>query len=280
MIGQFCHIRGKIADTALREEGKKLTRLYLCARDEYEHLLLLDSTRVRTDGSFEFRRAITPNSPTMLHFITGFDNGEIPFFLEAGEVSIVLSKAAYPAAAWAKGTPNNELMAQYRQLTDRCLQVQKDSLEQLVHTHGQQWIDSPEGMTTRLRIGAAALLDCNAKRMQFLLEHADAPLTPLMMEKEIMPLLDKTYADNLLKCISPTLHQHPYYRSFYNAVQDTESQSRCALAQYSFAYARWGKKILERFSGAICIARFLGFVVRSLFARTTHTTRHSRASCN
>lgn len=219
---EVCRIEGKIENTQLRFDEqankKRNLKLYLTTMDEYDRPVHIDSTEVK-GGKFSFKRTLKPDEPRLLHFITGFDNGQIPVFVEEGQINIRLQEAAYPSAALVEGTPTNALYRRYKALEKRCSSVQIDSLKVFKEKHGEAWLDSPEGFEVRMRLGAAEIFECNANRIQFLLEHTDSPLTPLLMERELQPMFSKGYSELLLNCISPKLHNHPYYQSFYNTVK-------------------------------------------------------------
>ena len=50
------------------------------------------------------------------------------------------------------------------------------------------------------------------------MEHADSPLTPLMLRKELLFAFNFETANQIRKGLSPKLYNHPYYDSYSNAV--------------------------------------------------------------
>ena len=215
---QTCRIVGTIQNDSLCHTPQKIKKVYLTGMDEYGRFFNVDSAKVK-DKKFVFNCKMDKDAPVLLHFITGFDNGNIPFFLEAGEIQMQIKKAAYPSDAVIGGTKNNDLYTAYQEITERCIKIQSDSLRAWKERYGEEWMNSPEGYEALTRLGAAELIDCNAERINFLLEHNDSPLAPLMFEREISHLLDKIYSGQLLNAISPDLFKHPYYRSFSNMVR-------------------------------------------------------------
>lgn len=213
-----CTINGTVRKDSLRFTPKRMDKVYLSKMDEYERIIAVDSVMLR-DGKFSFSYPVDKDAPVLLYFITGFDNGQVPVFVEPGTVEIHIKEAAFPGGAEVRGTVTNELYAEYEKIGQRCVQAQSDSVKYLLKTKGNEWIDSPEGIGERNRIGASELLECIADRIQFLIKHNDSPLAALMMEREVAYMLDKRYAERLLKSLSPKLRNHPYYKSFYNSVR-------------------------------------------------------------
>lgn len=214
---RVCIIEGRILNDSLRYNNSRIKKVYLTAQDEFDRFYNVDSVELKRN-KFKFKYELKEGEPILLHFITGFDNGIIPFVLEPGEVNIEVEKAAYPSASKVWGTENNELYAQYKAIAARCVDTQMKKLKPLVEEKGDKWMDSPEAWKVRKRIGASALITCDKERIKFLLDHNDSPIAPLLMEKEIAYMLTPTYAEQMLNALSPTLYNHPYYRSFYNYV--------------------------------------------------------------
>lgn len=250
-----CVIKGNIEKDSLRFTPKRVEKVYLSTVDEYDRMITLDSVKVK-NNSFEFKRIINKNEPVMLHFITGFDNGQASVFVEPGTVYVRIRDAAYPSGCIAEGTKTNDLYVEYSRLTERCTQEQRDSLAILRKTKGDQWLDTPEGQTAWMRIGAAALIECNANRIEFLLEHNDSPLAPLMLEREISYMMDKKYNELLLNSLSPELKEHPYYRSFNNAVRAMDLQVGNELPNIKIPLADGGTAFLSDFRGKYVLLDF------------------------
>lgn len=215
---QICNIIGTFKNDSLCYTPQRIKKVYLTGMDEYGRFFNVDSAKIK-DKQFTFSYKIEKDAPVLLYFITGFDNGNIPFFLEPGNVNMQINKAAYPSDVVIGGTPNNDLYTAYQQISERCIRIQSDTLRVWKERYGEEWLNSLEGIETRNRFGAAELIDCNADRINFLLDHNDSPLAPLMFEREINHLLDKAYSEQLLKALSPDLFKHPYYRSFSNVVR-------------------------------------------------------------
>ena len=216
-----CTINGYVKNDSLRFKEARLEKVYLSKLDEYDRLIPIDSVSIQ-NGEFTFKRFLQMHEPVLLYFITGFDNGYIPVFMEPGEIDIRLNSAAYPATAKVSGTKNNDLYRKYEEISEKCVRVQIDSIDMLMAKYSSEWLDTQEGLRTRMRIGAAELLQCNAEKIRLLIDNNDSPLSPLMMEREILHLLDPHYTKLFLKSLSPSLKEHPYYRSFQNTVRSLD----------------------------------------------------------
>lgn len=213
-----CTIKGHIAKDSLRYTPTKIQKVYINQIDEYDRIKAVDSAKV-VDRNFEFNYTIPANEPTQLYALTGFDNGMPVFFVEPGEVKIHIPNGAYPNGASITGTPTNDLLKEYRSFTTRSIKEQGDSLKVLIAKHGESYLNTKEGNQRWLSIGARSLVRCNADRVDFLLDHNDSPLAPVMMEREIYYMFSNRYAEQLFNSLSPVLKDHPYYRSFNNTIR-------------------------------------------------------------
>ena len=213
-----CTIKGHIVKDSLRYTRTPIKKVFLNRIDEYDRTTAIDSAELK-NGRFEFRYTIPTDEPIQLYGISGFDNGFPVFFVEPGEVNVEMPNGAYPNGATITGTPNNDLYTQYKNLTQRSINEQGDSLKMLTTRYSKDYIDTKEGRQHWLRIGAESVVRCNADRIDFLLDHNDSPLAPIMMEREIHYMLSNRYAEQLCNALSPVLKEHPYYRSFNNTVR-------------------------------------------------------------
>ena len=210
-----CVIKGRIASDTLRYDGQKIKKVYLTRLDEYNRLVNIDSTKVKK-GKYSFQYKLAKDEPTMLYLITGFDNGNIPLFVEEGNVNITTASAAYPQGSEVSGTATNNLYAEYKKIYDACVQEQLDEVRSLTATRGEEWVNSDEGLEYRSQFNARSILKCNNRRLEFLLGHNASPLAPLMMNHELLKHIGNTYAMQMVGAIDHVLHSHPYYRAFKN----------------------------------------------------------------
>lgn len=217
----ICTVKGELLNDTLCYTNAKLKKVYLTFIDEYDRFINIDSAEVK-NGKYRFKHNIKENEPVLLYLITGFDNGNIMFFMEPGEVVIRTRSAAYPSSSSVAGTVTNDLFSEYKLISERCTEEQADSIRKLSESRGREWMDSKEGFDYRNRIGARAVMKCNTERLKFLLDNNSSPLSPLMMERELLPMLSNAYAEQILNSLSPSLKGHPYYRAVNNAVRAKE----------------------------------------------------------
>ena len=214
---QECTIEGVLTNTKLRYTEKNIEKVYLNRMDEMENLIVVDSAQV-TNNTFSLRHKLGADfHGAEIYVLTGFDNGNCPFFVEPGNVKLQID-ATFPNGGRASGTPANELYEQYKSISSLCTRMQIDSIKVMTSTKGAEWTDSAEGMDIRRRIGGEAKLKTHLARLHFLLEHNDSPLSPLMIRKELLFTLTFDEANELRQSISPALADHNYYEAFSNAV--------------------------------------------------------------
>lgn len=250
-----CQIQGRMAKDSLRFANATVKKVYLSELDEFDRFVNVDSAVV-SRGSFSFTRRLSKGEPVRMCFITGFDNGYVPFWLEPGTVTINIPNAAFPGGSVADGTPTNKLNLEYKAISERCVEAQRDSMTRLTREHGMTFMDSPTGSARLLRLGAAALLQCDAERIEFLLSHNDSPLAPFMLEHELSSHFEAYHAGWLVKSISPVLHQHPYYRSFSNYVKSRDLKEGAELPDVKLPLADGITKYLSDYRGKFVILDF------------------------
>lgn len=219
-----CVISGEILKDTLRYEPHRVTKVYLSKLNEYNQFIPIDSATLE-DKTFHFQKEIADDVSTpypYLFFLTGFDNGEVPLWLESGAVRVTIPDAAFPAGASVSGTPTNDLAREYQHIKQEAIDVQMHALQRMKDEYGEEYIETSDGMKGRLRIGAEALLESTAKAVLLLLEYNDSPLAPLMFEYELAPLFSQDYNEMLVSSITPALQSHPYFISFSNSVRAQE----------------------------------------------------------
>ncbi len=217
-VAQQCVINGRMGKDSLRFSKARLNMVYLSQVNEFDQFVKVDSALVQ-NGVFRFSYPVDPKAPLLMYFITGFDNGEIPVWLEPGEITVQIRDAAFPSGSLVRGTSTNELYNQYKAFGQQCIDVQNDTIRSWAQRYGATWLDSPEGRAHMNTMGAAEVFRCESNRLQFLLDHNDSPLAPLMMEREMVWHFSQLYAERMVKSLSPSLATHPYFLSFSNYVK-------------------------------------------------------------
>ncbi len=254
-----CTIEGKILRDSMIYSKSVIQKVYLSQMDEYGNITAVDSSKIKK-GKFAFKRKLAAGEPALLYLLTGFDNGNLPLFVEEGTVSIEIPNASFPAGGKVSGTKNNELYAEYRDIHERCKQMQIDTLRAMEKAKGKeavdQWLATDAGFNEWTQIGACALVKSTAERLKFLLDHNDSPLAPLMLEKEVYFTLHKEYAKKMLQALSPTLKGHPYYRSYSNVVRALDLKVGGDLPDITIPLADGTTTTLEAFRGKYVLLDF------------------------
>lgn len=212
-----CIIKGSIADNRL-SNGKQIKSVYLVGTDIYGKEVVVSSAKVKK-GSYKFEHKLKKDEPTLLYTIKGFEGEKgIGLFIEAGEIAINTEKATQPEKSSVDGTATNDTYSEYKEikrLSEAELAAQKEELEK---RYSKEWLTSKEGTTEMSRISAAQKIKEMAEEVKFLTNHNASPMTPYVMEHNLLDFVTQPYAEQMTKSISVTLHKHPYYLSLRNAM--------------------------------------------------------------
>lgn len=79
----------------------------------------------------------------------------------------------------------------------------------------EQLYNEYETIAKRSDINTVANLET---RLRFVLNHNDSPVAPYFLERDFLPILDKSYDQRLMKSLSPTLEGNQYAKSFSDKV--------------------------------------------------------------
>lgn len=212
-----CRINGQIADTKLAN-SEKVKRVYLTHTNEFGIATEIDSAKVKK-GAYTFKQKCKKGEPTLQYTITGFGkNKNIPFFLEQGTVTINTPAASEPEKSEVVGTPTNDTYAAYKAIAIESERKVAQIVSSLEVQHGTDWLRSAEGQREVKRIKAKEAINNESQALRFLIDHNDSPMTPLEIERTLLPKLSEAYADQATKAIAYSLQQHPYYHSLRNTV--------------------------------------------------------------
>ena len=205
-----CVINGNIADVKAAD-GKKVKKVYLTRTNELGQDVTVAEAKVKK-GKFAFERELAKDEPVLMYTIKGLSR-DIELFVEPGEVTVV---AGNPGLAW--GTPANDVLFKYKEI---CMEEHAAVLakeKELAGKNGAEWLASAEGKAVMDRIKAQEAIKNQAARLRFLIDNNSSPMTPYIAEHVLLPKLTDAYADQVVKSISTTLHNHPYYLSLRNKV--------------------------------------------------------------
>lgn len=213
----ICIIKGNIADSKLAN-GETIKKVFLTSTDEYGRQRTVAEAKVKK-GTYTFKYKTQADAPVMLYTITGFENGKgIELFVEPGTVAVNTTSAAAPCDSEVNGTPVNDLYNEYKKIDRNAEKMLTEEIEALAVEHGKEWLESKEGKQEIKRIKATERIKREADRIRFLIDNNASPMTPLELERTVMPYTSDAYAEQMVKCISNKLQEHPYYQSFRNAM--------------------------------------------------------------
>lgn len=217
-IGQeTCTIKGHIADTQLGD-GTKVKKVALTRTNELGQTLEVATAKVKK-GNYTFTYTLAENEPTLQYHITGFgEAGSIALFVEPGEVNVSTALATRPEQSTLSGTPTNELYAEYRAIYSDGASEVAAQLAALEEANGAAWLETAEGKREVKRIEAKEAIKTRTQVLRFFIDHNDSPMTPLEVERTLLPVLSDAYAEQITKAMSTTLHAHPYYISLRNSM--------------------------------------------------------------
>ena len=213
----ICVINGKIADDKLAND-KAIKKVFLTSADEYGRRTVVAEAKVKK-GSYTFKYKVSADAPVMQYTITGFDNEKgIKLFVEPGTIVVNTATAQNPCQSKLSGTPTNDLYEQYKQIDINADERIAKAVEALTQQNGKEWLESKEGKQEVKRIEATERIKRESDRIRFLIDNNASAMTPLEMERSVMPYLSNAYAEQMMKSVSTPLQKHPYYLSFRNAV--------------------------------------------------------------
>lgn len=212
-----CTINGIIADNRL-DDGKKVKIVYLTRTNELGQEIEVAQAKVRK-GRYTLTHPLAQDEHVLLYTIKGFGEGKgIGLFVEPGVVSVTTASAIQPEQSVATGTPANDVYTAYKAILRDGADDAEKKIAALAAHHGEQWLDSPEGKSTAKRVTAQEAIKTESQALRFLIDHNASPMTPLVIERTMLPKLSEAYAGQVLNAVSTTLHAHPYYQSLRNSV--------------------------------------------------------------
>lgn len=213
----MCIINGNIADDVLYN-GKKIKKVYLTRTDDYGRKTNVCSAKVKK-GRYTLKYNVDGNEPVMLYTITGLGEGrDIELFVEQDEIIVDTAKADEPGMSSVNGSPLNNLFTEYKYIDKAGKQRVADEIAVLEQKNGKAWLESNDGKKAVAQIEAKETFRTKSEELRFLIDHNTLPMTPLVMQRTFLPIMSEAYATQMLNSISTTLHDHPYYTTFRNAV--------------------------------------------------------------
>lgn len=210
-----CVINGNITDVHTAS-GTKVKKLFLVGTDEFGRSVEVASAKVRR-GAYTFNVELAEGDPVLMYRITGFgeDKG-IELFVEPGVVTVQTESAAAPEESIVTGTPTNDDYSQYKAIGVAGIAGAEAQIAALATGKALGWAETEEGQAEAQRIRAKEYINTTSRLICFLLEHNASPMTPFVIERDILSLLNAAYGEQITNSISTSLHSHPYYHSLRN----------------------------------------------------------------
>lgn len=243
-----CVINADIADVKVAD-GKKVKKVYLTRTNELGQDETVAEAKVKK-GKFAFKRELAKDEPVLMYTIKGLSQ-DVEVFVEPGDVTVV---AGNPGLAW--GTPANDALFKYKEI---CLEEYAAVFakeKELAVKNGKEWLESAEGKAAMDRIKAQEAIKNKSARLRFLIDHNASPMTPLEIERYLLPQLSPAYAEQMLKSVSTTLESHPYYLSLRNKVLANNLKVGNEAPDITLPLLSGDKKQLNGFRGKYILLNF------------------------
>ena len=203
----------------------EMTSTTLCYSDEtvkevkLEHLVdgqpVVIATAPVEDNKFILEGS-APESAE-LYSITGFDNGSLQLFLEAGEIKVGPFDAAYPVAAKIGGTPCNDTYQAYLDLNNKCIQESKERMKKTFENLPEEVKGNPEA-ETRYSSPTFYVNNMHFKVaiMDFIYENIGSPVVLYVIKYAMVPTFTTETIKGFLRAVPEELHKQSMYRELMN----------------------------------------------------------------
>ena len=243
-----CVINGVIDDVKTAD-GKKVKKVYLTRTNELGQDETVAQAKVKK-GKYIFKRELAKDEPVLMYTIKGLSQ-DVEVFVEPGEVTVV---AGNPGLAW--GTAANDALFKYKEICMEEYAAVFAKEKEFAVKNGKEWLESAEGKAVMDRIKAQEAIKNKSARLRFLIDHNASPMTPLEIERYLLPQLSPAYAEQMLKSVSTTLESHPYYLSLRNKVLANNLKVGNEAPDITLPLLSGDKKQLNDFRGKYILLNF------------------------
>ena len=246
---QVCVIKGNIAD------GKNIKKVALTRIDELGKSVEIATAKVKK-GKYTLKYKLAENEPVLQYLITGIGETGIEVFVEPGEVVVSTPSVAAVSESEVTGTPANDTYSQYKAIYCAGQNEVAEQLAALESRNGKEWMESAEGKAAAKSIKAKESIRTESMAIRFLLDNNASPMTPLVIERVLLPKLTTAYADQMLKTIHFSLDAHPYYLSLRNRVLANDLKVGNELPDIALPLRSGEVKKLSDFRGKYVVLNF------------------------
>ena len=206
-----CTIKGELP-ASLLADGNNVKKVYLSRVEECGFSVVVDSAKVKK-GAYSFKYKMAADAPVMCYFVSCEGNQPLQeFFVEPGKVNVSAESCT------ATGTPTNDWYTAYCALGRAADAAREQVIDSLKKSRGEAWIKSSAGANVVVTETAKLAIKSSGDKLKYILDNSLSPAAPYVMQRDIMPVLTNTYADQLVKAVPLALHTHPYYTALRNAV--------------------------------------------------------------
>ena len=250
-----CIIKGCISDDRL-SDGKRIKRVALTRIDEFGRRVDVATAKVKK-GKYTFKYELTADEPVLQYVITGFGpECGVELFVEPGEVAVSTPSVLAAGESVVCGTPANDAYSAYKAIFSEGLDEVTALVAALEASKGKEWMESAAGKAAVKRIEAKESIRTEAKALRFLIDNNVSPMTPLVIERALLPKLTAAYADQMLKSIAYSLESHPYYLSLRNRVLANDMKVGNELPDIVLPLSTGETKRLSDYRGKYVVLNF------------------------
>lgn len=251
----ICVINGNIADDRL-PDGKKIKKVALTRTDELGRQVEIATAKVKK-GAYTLKYKLATDEPVLQYLITGFGEGAaVEVFVESGEVTVNTPSVTAVGQSTVIGTPTNDAYSQYKAILSAGLDEVAAQVAALEARNGKEWMESAQGKAAVKRITAKEAVRTESQALRFLIDNNASPMTPLVIERSLLPKLTAAYADQMLKTIAYSLTSHPYYLSLRNKVLANDMKVGNELPDVVLPLSNGEVKRLGDFRGKYVVLNF------------------------
>ncbi len=210
-------ISGTLTVDSLRFTEKPVTELYLVQTIDGEQVVT-DTAKV-IDKKFRFE-GVAPEFAE-LAAISGFDNGEVRFILESGNIVVSPFSARYPVSAFVGGTKNNEIFTAYMKLIDKNATDSRNRMKQLEKKLPEETFKDPEKFFPyQYAVYHSNGIYYKIDIMNYLLHHLDSEASLYMIRHGLYAMFTpKVVERQLLRAVPMKLRNHPAYLALVNQLR-------------------------------------------------------------
>lgn len=214
--GQYT-IHGTLTSDSMKNSSTIIKQVYLC-RQVDGNMVKMDSTKVGKKKQFKFKGTVP--AVNEMYYLTGFDNGAVPVFLEAGNIVLAPFHASYPVSARATGTPANEVYNEYQKLAEVHVVESKDAMNKAFKKNPAFAQDEKSFLPWQSSVYYSNTLRYKTGIMKFIAKHYDSPVSLYLIRTELQHMVTPRFTERqLLRTISPSLQSHPMYKEIENVMK-------------------------------------------------------------